>query len=150
MSKSLSQGREGGGTRDRRATGALAGGPALSGEERAALEAGITQFNDRLFFECHDTLEEAWSGVRGAPRDFFQGLIQAAVGFYHLGNGNRPGARTLLRRSLARLQRYPEGYAGVHLAPLRDGIGEWLAALDSGAPLPPRPPRIGTAGEGAP
>ena len=79
MSKSLSQGREGGGTRDRRATGALAGGPALSGEERA-----------------------------------------------------------------------PEAYAGVHLAPLRDGIGEWLAALDSGAPLPPRPPRIGTAGEGAP
>lgn len=123
-------------------------GPALSDEERTALDAGIAQFNDRLFFECHDTLEEAWSGVRGAPRDFFQGLIQAAVAFYHLGNGNRPGAATLLRRALARLERYPARYAGVELAPLRDGIGAWLAALDSGAPLPPGPPRIETAGEG--
>ena len=145
MRKSLSQGREGGGTRDRRATGAFAGGPALSGEERAALEAGIAQFNDRLFFECHDTLEEAWSGVRGAPRDFFQGLIQAAVGFYHLGNGNRAGATTLLRRALGRLERYPAGYAGVDLGPLREGVREWLAALESGSPLPSRPPRIGMA-----
>jgi hypothetical protein len=123
--------------------------PALSAEERAALEAGIAQFNDRLFFECHDTLEEVWSGVRGPSRDFVQGLIQAAVGFYHLGNGNRTGGVTLLRRSLARLERCPAGYAGVRVEPLRYGIGEWLAALESGAPLPPRPPRIETAGEGA-
>ena len=122
--------------------------PALTDEEHAALEAGIAMFNDRLFFECHDTLEEAWAGVRGAPRDFFQGLIQAAVAFYHLGNGNRPGAATLLRRALARLQRYPARYAGVELAPLRDGIGEWLAALDAGAPLPTQPPRIETAAGG--
>jgi hypothetical protein len=124
--------------------------PALPGEARAALEAGIAQFNDRLFFECHDTLEEAWSGLRGEIRGFFQGLIQAAVGFYHLGNGNRSGAKTLLRRALARLERHPERYAGVEVAPLRDGIGEWLAALDSGGPLPPRPPRIETVEEGAP
>ncbi len=123
-------------------------GPALSDEERTALGNGIAQFNDRLFFECHDTLEEAWSGVRGAPRDFFQGLIQAAVAFYHLGNGNRPGAAALLRRALARLDRYPDRYAGVELAPLRDGIGGWLAALDSGASLPPRPPRIERVSEG--
>ena len=122
---------------------------ALGDDQREALGAGIAQFNDRLFFECHDTLEEAWSGLRGAPRDFFQGLIQAAVAFYHLGNGNRPGARTLLRRSLTRLERYPACYAGVRLAPLRDGIGVWLEALDTGAPLPPEPPRIETAGEGA-
>ena len=122
--------------------------PALSDEERTALKTGIAQFNDRLFFECHDTLEEAWSGLRGAPREFFQGLIQAAVAFYHLGNGNRPGAATLLRRALARLEHYPDRYAGVELAPLRDGIGGWLAALDSGASLPPGPPRIETVGEG--
>ncbi|HEX9190345.1 MAG TPA: DUF309 domain-containing protein [Vicinamibacteria bacterium] len=139
-----------------RASGDSRGGPrgasdpALGHEERVALGAGIAQFNDRHFFECHDTLEEAWSGLRGAPRDFFQGLIQAAVAFYHLGNGNRAGARTLLRRSLARLERYPACYAGVRLALLRDGIGEWLVALDSGASLPPMPPRIETAGEAAP
>jgi predicted metal-dependent hydrolase len=121
--------------------------PALPEEERAALARGIAQFNEGLFFECHDTLEEAWAGARGTPRDFFQGLIQAAVAFYHLGNGNRPGATTLLRRSLARLERYPARYAGVELAPLRASVGEWLAALESGGGTPARPPRIATAEE---
>ena len=115
-----------------------------------AFARGLAQFNDRLFFECHDTLEEIWSGLRGAPRDFFQGLIQAVVGFYHLGNGNPKGARTVLGRSLERLGRYPAHYAGVELEPLRAAVGEWLRALDTGARRPAEPPRIETvAGETA-
>lgn len=123
--------------------------PALSAEERAAFAKGLAQFNDRLFFECHDTLEEIWSGVRGAPRDFFQGLIQAAVGFYHLGNDNPKGACSVLRRSLDRLGRYPERYAGVELEPLRAAVGEWLRALETGARAPGEPPRIETVAGGA-
>jgi predicted metal-dependent hydrolase len=122
----------------------------LSEPERAAFARGLAQFNDRLFFECHDTLEELWSGVRGAPRDFFQGLIQVAVGFYHLGNGNPSGARSVLRRSLERLARYPPRYADVELEPLRAAVGEWLSALDSGTAPPGAPPRIeSVAGEAA-
>jgi hypothetical protein len=116
--------------------------PSLPDEERVAFAKGVAQFNDGLFFGCHDTLEEIWSGVRGSSRDFFQGLIQAAVGFHHLGNGNRPGAITLLRRSLARLERYPARYAGVELAPLRDALAAWLACLESGGTAPSRPPTI--------
>ena len=119
--------------------------PLLSAEDRAALAAGIARFNDGLFYECHDTLEEVWSGVRGPSRDFLQGLIQAAVGFYHLGNGNRAGATTLLRRALGRLERYPDAYAGVALAPLLEALREWLGALESEAPTPARPPRIEAA-----
>ena len=116
--------------------------PVLSEEDRVAFARGLAQFNDRLFFECHDTLEEIWTGVRGAPRDFFQGLIQVAVGFYHLGNGNRAGARSLLLRSLERLERYPARYAGVELEPLRVAVAEWLRALETGADTPAEPPRI--------
>ena len=124
--------------------------PMLSVEDRAAFAKGLDQFNQRLFFECHDTLEELWSGVRGAPRDFFQGLIQAAVGFYHLGNGNRAGARSVLGRSLERLGRYPPRYAGVELEPLRAAVGEWLRALETDAPVPAEPPRIlSVAGDAA-
>jgi uncharacterized protein len=123
--------------------------PALPDAERDAFARGVAQFNDGLFFECHDTLEEIWSGVRGPSRDFFQGLIQVAVGFYHLGNGNRPGAITLLRRSLAHLGRYPAAYAGVDLAPLRDAVAECLASLESGGTTPSRPPII-TMAEGKP
>jgi predicted metal-dependent hydrolase len=122
--------------------------PALAPEDLEALGRGIARFNDGLFFECHDTLEEVWAGVRGPSREFFQGLIQASVGFYHLGNGNRPGAATLLRRALARLERYPGCYAGVDLARLRASLGEWLAALESGSPWPSAaPPRIEAAEE---
>ncbi len=119
--------------------------PALSEAEREELARGLAQFNDRLFFECHDTLEEVWSGMRGAPRDFFQGLIQAAVGFYHLGNGNRAGARSVLGRSLERLARYPPHYAGVELEPLRVALGEWLRALETDRAMPAEPPRISSA-----
>ena len=119
--------------------------PELSAEEREALARGLAQFNDGLFYECHDTLEEVWSGVRGPSRDFFQGLIQVAVGFYHLGNGNRAGAERLLRRALARLSRYPGRYAGVALAPLREAAAGWVEALETDAPLPGRPPTIEAA-----
>lgn len=120
--------------------------PELSDEDRASFARGLAQFNDGLFYECHDTLEEVWSGVRGPSRDFFQGLIQVAVGFYHLGNGNRAGAARLLRRGLGRLSRYPGRYGGVALAPLREGVQGWLEALEADAPPPERPPRIEAVG----
>jgi predicted metal-dependent hydrolase len=116
--------------------------PVLSAQERAAFAAGLAQFNDRLFFECHDTLEEVWSGLRGAPRDFFQGLIQASVAFYHLGNGNRGGARSVLARSLGRLERFPARYGGVELEPLRAALRAFLGALERESELPAEPPRI--------
>lgn len=119
---------------------------ALADGERAALARGVAQFNDRLFYECHDTLEEAWSGLRGDPRGFFQGLIQAAVAFYHLGNGNRAGALSTLRRSLERLRRYPSLYAGVELGPLVAALETWRVALEAGGETPPEPPRIATTG----
>ena len=117
--------------------------PELTAAERALLEQGVAQFNDRLFFECHDTLEDLWSGLRGPSRSFFQGLIQTAVGFYHLGNGNRAGAARLFERALARLGAYPQRYAGLETAPLRAAVrrpGARPAASDG--PLPPEEPPL--------
>jgi predicted metal-dependent hydrolase len=116
--------------------------PDLSPEEQASFEKGVGEFNEGLFFECHDTLEELWSGVRGPSRDFFQGLIQVAVGFYHLGNDNRVGAGRLLVRALKRLEGYPDHYGGIDLGDLREAVTAWLRALDpgSGADASPYPP----------
>jgi predicted metal-dependent hydrolase len=106
--------------------------PELTAEERRQVTEGMDQFNRGLFFECHDTLEDVWTGVRGPSRDFFQGLIQVAVGFYHLGNDNRGGAATMLRRGLGRLAKYPDGYGGVELVRLRGEVQEWLERVESG------------------
>jgi predicted metal-dependent hydrolase len=114
--------------------------PDLDPGERALLARGVEQFSGRLFYECHDTLEELWSGVRGPSRDFFQGLIQAAVGFYHLGNGNLEGARRLFDRALGRLERYPARYAGIDALPLRASLGRFRDALAAGHELPAEGP----------
>lgn len=116
--------------------------PSLSPEEREAFDKGVAEFNAGLYFECHDTLEDLWSGVRGPSRDFLQGLIQVAVGFHHLGNGNRAGARSLLGRALRRLAGYPDAYGGVAVAELREAVEAWQRALDGGEAEPARPPRL--------
>jgi predicted metal-dependent hydrolase len=116
--------------------------PSLSAEERVAFEKGLAQFDAGLFFECHDTLEELWAGVRGPSRDFFQGLIQVAVGFYHLGNHNRVGAKRLFGRALKRLAPYPGRYGGLDVGALRGSVEEWRRALgaeeDVSRWVPPR------------
>jgi predicted metal-dependent hydrolase len=100
--------------------------PALNEDERRALAQGVAQFNAGFFFECHDTLEDLWSGLRGPSRDFFQGLIQVSVALYHLTGGNLPGAESMLRRALKRFAVYPDTYFGFDLATHREEIEAWL------------------------
>jgi len=106
--------------------------PSLDDEERRALVKGIAEFNAGQFFECHDTLEDMWGGIRGPSRDFFQGLIQVSVAYYHLGNGNAAGAQSMMRRALKRLERYPEHYFGFDVAAQRSRLMRWLERFASG------------------
>ena len=110
--------------------------PSLDDEERRALVKGIAEFNAGLFFECHDTLEDMWGGIRGPSRDFFQGLIQESVGFYHLTGGNAPGAASMLERASKRLQAYPDRYFGFDLAAHRRELAGWLDRIRTGEAPP--------------
>jgi uncharacterized protein len=113
--------------------------PHLDGEERALFARGVEQFNAGLYFECHDTLEEMWTGVRGPGRDFFQGLIQVSVAFYHLEGGNAPGALSMLARALARFAPYPGLYFGFDLAAHRAELAGWRERIEAGTAGPPFP-----------
>ena len=106
--------------------------PSLDDEERRALVKGIAEFNAGLFFECHDTLEDMWAGVRGPSRDFFQGLVQVSVAFYHLGNSNPVGAESMMRRAQKRFERYPPRYCGFDLDAQRSRLDRWLERFASG------------------
>jgi predicted metal-dependent hydrolase len=110
--------------------------PVLADEDREALRRGAEQLNGGYFFEAHDTLEEAWSGIRGEARDFFQGLIQVAVGLYHWRNGNAGGAVTMLDRSLKRLDRYGDVYCGLDLASVRRETVDARRRVAAGEPFP--------------
>ena len=77
--------------------------------------AGIEQFNRQEFYACHDTLEALWMEAVEPEKTFYQGILQIAVGFYHLGNQNLHGAIVLLGEGMNRLRRYQPEFAGIDL-----------------------------------
>ena len=74
---------------------------------------GIELFNHRRYFECHEVLERAWLTTEGRARDFYKGLIQAAVACYHWSRSNLGGAMSLYRSSSRYLKRYRPEHLGV-------------------------------------
>jgi uncharacterized protein len=91
-----------------------------------ALRQGVAEFNRACFFEAHDTLEELWRDTSGPLRLFYQGLIQLAVGFYHLSNGNRRGALNLLGKGLAKLEAYQPVCQDIDVDSLCHEARAWL------------------------
>ena len=79
----------------------------------------VGEFNAHRFFDCHETLEHLWLDDAQFPhRGVFQGILQVAVGFYHLSNGNFRGARNLLHRGIKKLSAFPPTFYGVNVAGL--------------------------------
>ncbi len=109
--------------------------PPLEPEVVEQIRKGVEEFNSGKFFECHDTLEDVWQGIRGPAREFFQGLIQISVGFYHLRNGNLTGGESQLDKGLKNLERYGDAYSGVDLAALRREVRAWLEKVRRGEKL---------------
>jgi uncharacterized protein len=93
----------------------------------AGFVRGVELFNQKAFFECHDIFEDLWHLERGERRLFLQGLIQAAVGCYHLSNGNTTGAVSQYTKSLAKLETYPGSYLGIDVARLVSELQHCLA-----------------------
>ncbi|MBD1218164.1 MAG: DUF309 domain-containing protein [Anabaena sp. CoA2_C59] len=79
---------------------------------------GIKQFNTGQFYACHDILEALWIDSIEPDKTFYQGILQIAVGLYHLGNHNRRGAMILLGEGSNRLRRYLPSYGGIHVEEL--------------------------------
>lgn len=75
--------------------------------------AGITLFNRGDYFEAHEVWESVWMSQSGPDKQFYQGLIQAAVGLCHFCNGNVRGALKLYHTSRDYLGRYPSPHLGL-------------------------------------
>lgn len=85
--------------------------------------AGIVLFNQQDFFEAHEVWEDLWAESTGDERRFYQGLIQAAVGLCHFGNGNLRGAIKLYNTSRA----YMEGLSSPFLGLDTQGFWKQMA-----------------------
>jgi len=98
---------------------------------------GIDQFNRGQYFASHESWEELWIGQCGPARQFYKGLIQAAVALLHFQNRNVHGARKLLAGSSGLLDAYRPKYLGLD-------VDQFLAEMQrSLAPLAgPEPPAV--------
>jgi uncharacterized protein len=79
---------------------------------------GVAQFNAQEFYPCHDTLESLWMDACEPDKTFYQGILQIAVGCYHLYNYNWQGAVILLGEGIKRLREYQPIYEGVDVSQL--------------------------------
>ena len=75
---------------------------------------GIDQFNRGDFYACHDTLEAIWIEAFDPDKTFYQGILQVAVGIYHLSNLNWRGAAILLGEGIGRLRKAPADDTGCY------------------------------------
>ncbi len=92
---------------------------------------GIEEFNQHEFFAAHETLEDYWRTLAGDEKELVQSIIQAAVAYYHFGNGNKVGAGKLLLRAIMRAGSVAEGTLGIHIAPYLATIKASLQNLEN-------------------
>jgi predicted metal-dependent hydrolase len=92
-------------------------------------ERGIAEFNQQQFYACHDTLEAIWIDAPEMDKRFYQGILQVAVGCYHLSNDNLRGAIILLGEAVRRLCDYQPDYQGVDVELLLQQAVQLLHAL---------------------
>lgn len=102
-------------------------------EDRGELfRRGVHLFNERDYFECHEVLEKLWNLQVDPEKQFTQGLIQIAVGLYHLGRQNPVGAEKLLKRGLARVEPFAPVYSDLDINTFVSSVAEVLKDLQVG------------------
>jgi len=88
-------------------------------------------FNQQLFFEAHEVLEELWLAQRGQPPDlFYKGLIQLAGAFVHVQKKRGQPAIALLKLARANLAQYPAVYQSLDISAIHKIILDWMGGLE--------------------
>ena len=102
-------------------------------------------FNQQLFYEAHDVLEELWLAERRGPNNgFYKALIQFAGAFVHLQKNRLRPSAALLKLARSYLAAYPDSYQQLDLVSLRGMIEQWLGKVEE-TNYAANPLTIGTA-----
>ena len=101
-------------------------------------------FNQQLFYEAHDVLEELWLTQRQGPNyAFYKGLIQLAGAFVHLQKKRLRPAAALFKLSRKYLSAYPAIHENLDMQQVAELTATWLSDLEnsdfSQNPLDQRP-----------
>ncbi|HEX3800570.1 MAG TPA: non-canonical purine NTP pyrophosphatase [Verrucomicrobiae bacterium] len=88
-------------------------------------------FNEGLFYEAHDVLEELWLADRQGPNyAFHKGLIQLAGAFVHLQKNRLRPSSALFKLAQTNLKKYPAHHEHLDVERVLDVIEEWMRELE--------------------
>jgi predicted metal-dependent hydrolase len=105
-------------------------GSDLSGDPR--YHSFFSLFNQELFFEAHEVLEELWLSERSRPNAaFYKGLIQLAGAFVHLQKDRLRPAAALLKRATYHLNPYSPRHEQLDVAATLHCANQWLDQIES-------------------
>ena len=106
---------------------------ACKGKDMQAHYLGYFEcFNQGLYFEAHDVLEELWLADRKGPNySFYKGMIQLAGAFVHLQKNRLKPSAALFKLAQANLQKYPAVHERLDLVKLQETIQKWVQQLES-------------------
>jgi len=90
-----------------------------SGPLHPQARQGLNLFNQGEYFEAHESLEDAWNVEEGDTKNLYQGILQVAVTYLHILQGNYSGALKVHERSMRWLNGLPEVCKGVQVGQLR-------------------------------
>ena len=85
-------------------------------------QEGLNHYRSKDYFEAHESWEDLWSDYYLEDRKFVQGLIQLAVSFVHLGNGNMNGAKSLLNKCTEKFKLFSGIHRDIDVKQLLDQI----------------------------
>lgn len=106
------------------------------------LAQGLHCYRAQQFFEAHEHWESVWLTLSEPEKSFLQAVIQITAAFHHLHSHNVPGAVSLMRKALRRLDRCPSPYCCLDLNLLRQQVSDWLSALQNEQQIPTAFPEI--------
>ena len=92
----------------------------------------MIKWNNELFFEVHDHLEEIWIQATGDKRQALKGLIKAAGVYIHNEYGRRQAVKSLSIKSHNLIRQYSHCLTFIKNL---DVLAQKLKTLD---PIPPR------------
>jgi hypothetical protein len=88
-------------------------------------------WNQRLFFEVHDLLEDIWHKTEGDEYQAIKGLIQAAGVYVHMESNHREAVKRLAAKSVVLIRNY------AHRLGFISNLSALINALETCDPVPP-------------
>jgi hypothetical protein len=104
----------------------------------ARLREGISLFNDRRFFECHEVLEALYQETETANKPFIEGLIQLAAAFRIFCDfGEVKGPVRMIYQALVRFENYQPDFFEVGVQEMTTTLESWAKQAERAAIPPP-------------